>query len=248
MTINLEENERIDDLDCKGYRIIQNTKKFCFGMDAVLLSQFAKVGKGEQAVDLGTGTGVIPLLLEAKTGGSKFVGLEIQAEAVHMARRSVALNGLEDKVIIESGDIKEASKLLGGASFDVVTSNPPYMKENHGLKNPDMGKAIARHELLCTLDDVVREASKLLKPNGRLYMVHRPFRMADIVRALDRYKLKPRTIQFVHPSVKKEPSLILVEAVRGGSPMLKIQPPFIVFNEDGTYSRQYEIAYGHLQQ
>ena len=165
--VRLNEDERLDDLQRNNYKIIQKPKRFCFGMDAVLLSGFAQVKKGETAADLGTGTGIIPILLEAKTQGRHFAGLEIQPEMAEMAQRSVALNRLEDKISIVQGDIKEASALLGRASFDVVTCNPPYMNENHGLKNPEEPKAIARHEILCTFKDVARETACLLRPGGR---------------------------------------------------------------------------------
>ena len=197
--IELQEGERLDDLHRNGYHIIQNEKKFCFGMDAVLLSGFAKVKEGEKVLDLGTGTGIIPILLEAKTAGKHFSALEIQEESADMARRSVAYNGLEQKIDVVCGDIKEASNLFGAASFDVVTCNPPYMNNQHGLKNPDLPKAIARHEVLCTLEDVVREAAKVLKVNGRFYMVHRPFRLVEIINTLSKYKLEAKRMRFVHP-------------------------------------------------
>ena len=189
MINKLLEGERIDDLERNGYKIIQHKDKFCFGMDAVLLSSFANVLGGEIAIDLGTGTGIIPILLKAKTKGQHFTGLEIQAESADMARRSVELNGLLEKIQIVKGDIKEASMLFKKASFDVVTSNPPYMNDNHGIKNPDLPKAIARHEILCTLDDVIREATLLLRPGGRFYMVHRPHRLTEIILTLKKYKL-----------------------------------------------------------
>ena len=198
------EDERSDDLQRNGYRIIQKKKGFCFGMDAVLLSGFAQVKEGEVAVDLGTGTGIIPILLEAKTKGKHFTGLEIQEEVAEMAGRSVRLNQLENRVDIVRGDIKEASRLFGKASFDVVTSNPPYMNDNHGLKNPELPKAIARHEVFCTLDDVCREASLLLKSGGRFYMVHRPHRLAEIITALKTYKLEPKRMKLVHPFVDRK--------------------------------------------
>ena len=157
MTIDLKENERIDDLQRNHLRIIQKTDGFCFGMDAVLLSGFAAVKPGEHVLDLGTGTGIIPILLSAKTEGEHFTGLEIQEEIAGMAKRSVSMNGLEEKIEIVNGDIKEASRIFGAASFDVVTTNPPYMNDAHGLKNPTEVKAISRHEVLCTLEDVVRE-------------------------------------------------------------------------------------------
>ena len=179
-TIMLRDDERIDDLQRNHYGIIQRKGAFCFGMDAVLLSGFAVVKKGEKVLDLGTGTGIIPILLTAKTEGSHFTGLEIQEESADMARRSVAYNHLEGKVDIVTGDLVEASRLFALASFDVVTANPPYMNESHGLKNPGDAKAIARHEVKCTLEDVVREGTRVLKPGGRFCMVHRPRRLIEI--------------------------------------------------------------------
>lgn len=239
------EDERIDDLQRNGYRIIQKKKGFCFGMDAVLLSGFAQVKEGEVAVDLGTGTGIIPILLEAKTKGKHFTGLEIQEEVAEMAGRSVRLNQLENRVDIVRGDIKEASRLFGKASFDVVTSNPPYMNDNHGLKNPELPKAIARHEVFCTLDDVCREASLLLKSGGRFYMVHRPHRLAEIITALKTYKLEPKRMKLVHPFVDKEANMVLIEAVRGGRSMMKVEASIIVYREPGVYTREIYDVYGY---
>ena len=239
------EDERIDDLQRNGYRIIQKKKGFCFGMDAVLLSGFAQVKEGEVAVDLGTGTGIIPILLEAKTKGKHFTGLEIQEEVAEMAGRSVRLNQLENRVDIVRGDIKEASRLFGKASFDVVTSNPPYMNDNHGLKNPELPKAIARHEVFCTLDDVCREASLLLKSGGRFYMVHRPHRLAEIITALKTYKLEPKRMKLVHPFVDKEANMVLIEAVRGGKSMMKVEAPIIVYREPGVYTQEIYDVYGY---
>ena len=202
-TINLKPEERIDDLQRNGYRIIQNPGRFCFGMDAVLLSSFAKVKRGERVLDLGCGNGVIPLLLEAKTEGEKFFGLEIQEESADLARRSVALNGLESKIEIVTGDMKEAVNIFGAASFHVITMNPPYMTGNHGLVNPSDAKAIARHEITCNLEDMIREASRVLKPRGRFYMVHRPFRLAQIMSLMVKYHLEPKRMRLVHPYVDK---------------------------------------------
>jgi len=245
MTIDLKVNERIDDLQRNGYQIIQKKDGFCFGMDAVLLSGFAQVKPGEKAVDLGTGTGIIPILLEAKYEGLHYTGLEIQEEIADMARRSVALNHLEEKVSIVTGDIKEASRLLGAASFDVVTSNPPYMNDSHGLKNPDLPKAIARHEVLCTLEDVVREAARLLRPGGRFYMVHRPHRLIEIITALKGHKLEPKRMKLVHPFVDREANMVLIEAVRGGKSMIKVEAPIIVYKEPGVYTEQIYTVYGY---
>ena len=243
--IELQEGERLDDLHRNGYHIIQNEKKFCFGMDAVLLSGFAKVKEGEKVLDLGTGTGIIPILLEAKTAGKHFSALEIQEESADMARRSVAYNGLEQKIDVVCGDIKEASSLFGAASFDVVTCNPPYMNNQHGLKNPDLPKAIARHEVLCTLEDVVREAAKVLKVNGRFYMVHRPFRLVEIINSLYKYKLEAKRMRFVHPYIDKEPNMVLIEAVKGGKSMIKIENPLIVYKEPNVYEDEIYEIYGY---
>ncbi len=245
MTIDLKENERIDDLQRNGYQIIQNRDGFCFGMDAVLLSGFALVKQGEKAVDLGTGTGIIPLLLEAKNQGLHYTGLEIQEEMAEMASRSVALNHLEEKISIVTGDIKEASRLFGAASFDVVTSNPPYMNDSHGLKNPELPKAIARHEVLCTLQDITREAAKLLRPGGRFYMVHRPHRLVEIITALKGCGLEPKRMKMVHPYVDREANMVLIEAVRGGKSMIKVEAPVIVYKEPGVYTDEIYTIYGY---
>lgn len=243
--MKLQDGERLDELHRNGYYIIQNEKKFCFGMDAVLLSGFARVKQGEKVLDLGTGTGIIPILLEAKTEGEHFSALEIQEESVDMARRSVAYNGLEEKIDVVCGDIKEASKIFGAAKFDVVTCNPPYMNDQHGLKNPDLPKAIARHEVLCTLEDVVREAAKVLKVNGRFYMVHRPFRLVEIINTLSKYKLEAKRMRFVHPYIDKEPNMVLIEAVKGGKSMIKIENPLIVYKEPNVYEDEIYKIYGY---
>lgn len=245
MEVFLLEDERIDDLQRNQYKIIQNEKKFCFGMDAVLLSGFAKVKKDEVALDLGTGTGIIPLLLEAKYEGKHYTGLEIQEESADMARRSVALNHLEEKIKIVTGDIKEASLVFGNGTFDVVTCNPPYMTGNHGLVNKDMPKSIARHEILCTFEDVVREASKVLKQSGRFYLVHRPFRLAEIMTTLIKYKLEPKRLVMVHPYIDKEPNMVLIECCKGGKSRISIEPPLIVYKEPGVYTDAIYEIYGY---
>ena len=245
MIIELKSDERLDDLQRNGYQIIQKKNGFCFGMDAVLLSGFARVKQGEKAIDLGTGTGIIPILLEAKYEGEHYTGLEIQDEMADMAARSVALNHLEEKVSIVKGDIKEASRLFGAASFDVVTSNPPYMNDAHGMKNPDLPKAISRHEVLCTLDDVTREAARLLRPGGRFYMVHRPHRLIEIITALTKYKLEPKRLKMVHPFVEKDANMVLIEAVRGGKSMIKVEAPIVVYQEPGVYTQEIYDIYGY---
>ena len=234
----LHPGERFDDLNRNGYSIIQDPKRFCFGMDAVLLSGFAEVRKGDEVLDLGTGTGIIPILLEAKTEGRYFTGLEIQKESADMARRSVAYNQLEERVSIVDGDIKEASTLFPPSSFDVITTNPPYMIGLHGLKNSEEAKYIARHEVLCTLDDVVKQSAKLLKPGGRFYMVHRPFRLAEIMVTMTKYKIEPKRMKLVYPFVDKEPNMVLIEGTRGGNPGMKIEKPLIVYEEVNVYTEQ----------
>lgn len=236
--------ERIDDLERNGYRIIQNKEKFCFGMDAVLLSAFAKVSENETVLDLGCGTGIIPILLEAKTLGAHFTGLEVQEQSADMARRSVILNRLQSKIEIVTGDIKEVDRIFKKASFDVVTSNPPYMNDNHGIKNPDLPKAIARHEIMCTLDDVVKSAMVMLRPGGRFYMVHRPHRLTEIIVKLKEYRLEPKRIKFVHPFADKEANMVLIESVRGGKSMIKVESPLIVYEADGRYTDEIHEIYG----
>lgn len=242
---DLKEGERIDDLQRNNLRIIQNKEKFCFGMDAVLLSGFAKVKPGERVLDMGTGTGIIPILLSAKTEAEHLTALEIQKESADMARRSVAMNGLQEKIDVITGDIKEASAVFGKAVFDVVTCNPPYMNDRHGLKNPDLPKAIARHEVLCSLEDVVREASAVLKPNGRFYMVHRPFRLAEIFANLQKYRLEPKAMRLVHPYIDKEPNMVLIECLKGGKSRLTIAPPLVVYKEPGVYTQEIYDVYGY---
>ena len=238
------ENERIDDLNIKDYKIIQNKKQFCFGMDAVLLSSFTKVKEKEKVLDLGTGNGVIPILLSAKTKGRHFTGLEIQEYNVDMTKRSLSINNLNNEIDIILGDIKEASQIFGLASFDVVTSNPPYMTANHGLVNPDKNKAIARHEILCTLEDLIRETSKLLKPNGRFYLVHRPFRLVEILNTLSGFNLQAKRMRMVHPYIDSEPNMVLIESVKGAKSRIKVEAPLIVYKEKNKYTKEIYDIYG----
>ena len=247
MTANslLKEGERIDELQRNGYGIIQDPARFCFGMDAVLLSGFATAKKGERVLDLGTGTGIIPILMEAKTCGESFTGLEIQEESADMARRSVSYNHLEEKVKIVTGDIKDASKLFGASSFHVITTNPPYMIGTHGENSPSQAKAIARHEVLCTLDDVSRESAKLLMPGGRFYMVHRPFRLAEILSKMVEYKIEPKRMRLVYPYIDKEPNMVLIEGLRGGKSRMTVEKPLIVYKEQGVYTDEIYDIYGY---
>ena len=233
--IALQENERLDDLQ-NGYFIIQNTKNFCYGIDAVLLAGFARVKPGERVLDMGTGTGIIP--------GEHFTGLEIQEESAQMARRSVVYNGLEKDIEIRTGDIREAAAIFGRASFSVVTCNPPYMTGSHGLVNPHLPKAIARHEVLCTLEDVISQAAQVLEPRGRFYMVHRPFRLAEIMGLMMKYQLEPKRMRLVYPYVDKEPNMVLIEGLLGGNPRITVEKPLIVYERPGVYTDEIREIYG----
>lgn len=235
-------DERLDDLQ-NGYKIIQHPDKFCFGMDAVLLSNYAKVKPGEKCLDLGTGTGIIPILLAAKTKGEHFTGLEIQPGSVEMATRSVRYNNLEDRIDIVEGDIKEAAAIFGPSTMHVVTSNPPYMTNHHGLKNPTDAKAIARHEVLCSLEDVICQTARVLVPGGRCYFVHRPFRLVEIFTLMKQYKLEPKRMRLVYPYKDREPNMVLIEGVRGGGPQLTVEAPLIVYEAPGVYTQEIYDLY-----
>ena len=234
MTSKIRPGERLDDLQINGLELIQNPDKFCFGIDAVLLSDFVKVRTGEQLLDLGTGNGIIPVLLSAKTEAGHLTGLEIQDDIAEMARRSIAHNHLEERVDIVTGDIKEAAEIFKPAFFDVITTNPPYMLADHGMRNPDDAKAIARHEVLCSLDDILRESMRLMQDKSRFYMIHRPFRLTEIMIKMHQYKIEPKRIRFVHPYIDKEPAMVLIEGVRGAKPRVTVEPPLIIYDRNGT--------------
>lgn len=240
----LKSGERLDDLQIKGYKIIQNPETFCFGMDAVLLSSFAKAKEKERVLDLGTGTGIIPILMDAKSKSTDFSALEIQKDSVDMARRSISFNGQQERIRVYEGDIKEATKLFGKDSFHVVTTNPPYMTNQHGLKNPNLPKAIARHEVLCSLDDIIRESAGLLKENGRFYMVHRPFRLSEILVNMTKYRIEPKRMRLVYPYTDKEPNMVLIEGLKGGRPRITLEPPLIVYKEKNVYTEEIIEIYG----
>lgn len=253
--ITLKPGERIDELARNGYGIIQKEGAFCFGMDAVLLSGFVFVKKGETAVDLGSGNGIIPILLEAKTEGEKFIGIETQCEMAEMAERSVYINGLENKIQIICGDLreifkptenpglKELKKLIG--KINVVTANPPYMRSGYGLKNPDEPLAIARHEIKCTLKDICEAASTLLRSKGRFYLVHRPLRLVEIIEALRSFKLEPKRIKPVYPFIDKRANMILIEAVKDAHAECLLEQPLVIYKEPGKYSDEIYEIYGY---
>lgn len=237
-------HERIDDLQLDGLRIIQNPAGFCFGVDAVLLSNFIKLKSGERAVEFGTGTGVIPILLSGRKHFEKITAFEVQPEVADMARRSVLLNGLNDRIEVVEDNLKEARRYIDPASVDVVFSNPPYMSTNGGLKNDHAMKTISRHEVLCTLEDIISEASKLLKFRGRFYMIHRPNRLVDILTLCRHYKLEPKEIRMIQPYVDKKPNVFLIMCSKGGNSDLKFLDPLIVYEKDGRYTQEIHMIYG----
>ena len=240
---------RLDDLE-NGYRIWQDSEAFCFGIDAVLLAHYPVMKDGDCVMDLCTGNGVIPLIMHGTARDEakrvSFRGLEIQEGAASLARESVNLNGLSDDIGIITGDVKEAANLFGAASFSLVTCNPPYTPGGGGLRGEDDRKTIARHEVLCTLSDVVEEASKLLKMKGRLAMIHRPSRLAEIFACMRTYGLEPKRMRMVYPFADKAPNLVLLEAVKGGGPQLNVDPPLIVYEKGGEYTREVLQIYGKI--
>lgn len=234
--------ERIDDLQCKGYQLIQKPKGFCFGVDAVLLAHFAKVKKDKTVLDLCTGSGVIPILLAAITKGKFFCGLELQKDYADMAGRSVQLNHLEDKVNIVCGDVKDVKKLFSPASFQVVTVNPPYMTESHGLTNLYEPKTIARHEVALQLEDIIAAAGHVLPQGGTFFMIHKPFRLAEIFQKMKKYQIEPKRMRLVHPYIDKEPTMVLIEGRKGGNERITIEPPLIIYKDKNVYTDEvYEI-------
>ncbi|MGE5329938.1 MAG: tRNA1(Val) (adenine(37)-N6)-methyltransferase [Deltaproteobacteria bacterium] len=240
----IKPNERIDDLQIKGLKIIQNPEGFCFGMDAVLLSGFAKVRKDSKVVDLGCGTGIISILIAGKTEASSITGVELQEPVAEMAQRSIEMNQIGDRVKIINADLKAAPEILGLSSMDAVVTNPPYRTKDCGMENPDDVKAISRHEVCCTLEDVIVASKKLLKPGGKLFMVHRPDRLADIIYLLRQNSLEPKRLQFVHPRPQAAPNMILVEALRSGGKHLKVEKPLYIYEEGTKYSKEVLNIYG----
>lgn len=239
----IHDDERIDDLQYKGLKLIQKKDGFCFGVDAVLLADFADVRKNDRVIDFGTGTGIIAVLLAAKTGARFVTGLEIQPQMAEMAARSIELNSLGNKVEIVCGDIKNALQLFGPSSFDAVVTNPPYMCAGGGLTNPSDTKAVSRHEILCTLEDVINTSSRILVPGGRFSMVHRPERLADIIFLMRSSSIEPKYLRFVHPSPCKKPNLVLIRGTRNGNPQLKVLEPLYVYDEHGNYSKEINEIY-----
>ena len=240
-----------------GLRIIQDPSRFCFGMDAVLLSAYVQMKKARRGLDLGTGNGIIPILLSDRTDCLHLTGLEIQPASADLARRSVALNGLQDRISIVEGDIKEADRIFAAASFDFITCNPPYRTVGSGRVSgsaPEAGgsmgkaeeldpRAIARHELLCTFDDVARAAARLLRPGGHFYLVHRPLRLPELISTLCGRGLEPKRMRLVYPHIDQAPNMVLLDCVRGGGPELRVEPPLIVYEKDGNYTPELMRIY-----
>lgn len=247
MQIELKENERIDDLEFKGLKIIQNKSGFCFGMDSVLLSDFAKEIKKESKIaDLGTGTGILGILLCGKTQNTKIVGVEIQKEVAEMAQRSVKLNDLQDRFTVICEDIKNLKGKYEAGSFDAVVTNPPYKKQGTGGINEQETKLISRHEISANLEDFILVASYLLKDQGSIYMVHRPERLVDILVTFRKYKLEPKILKLVYPNQGKEPNLILIKAIKNAKQFLKLEKPLYVYNEDGNYTEEILKIYNKI--
>lgn len=245
MKFELKQDERIDDLEYKGLKIIQNRRGFCFGIDAILLVDFAKeIRDNSNVLDLGTGTGIIGILLCGKTKLRQIIGVEIQQDVYDMAKRSIMLNNLEDRFCIINEDIKILDKKLELQSFDAIVVNPPYKKNYTGLKNEVEYKIISRHEVMCNLEDIIRVSSKLLKNNGKLYMIHRPERIKDIIVNLEKYKMQIKEIRFIHPNINKKPNMVLIKAVKCGGDFVNVQKPLFVYNLDGTYTDELLKIYG----
>ncbi len=242
--------ERIDDLQLNGLRLIQNPDWFCFGVDAVLLADYAakNIKKGSRVLDLCCGNGIIPLLLSQKSKAESLIGLEIQEPVAEMANRSVLLNRLESKIQIKTGDLKDAPEYFGRSSFQYITCNPPYKEAGGGLTNQADTAALARHEISCTLEDVVRVSSIILEPLGKLCMIHRPERLVELICFMRQYGLEPKRLRFVHPYPDKTATMILLEAVRGGKPKLFLDPPLYIYRSVGVYSEEIDHIYGRERQ
>lgn len=247
MEIELKENERIDDLEFKGLKIIQNKNGFCFGIDSVILSDFAKnVKPNSNIMDLGTGTGILPILLSAKTEAKKIWGIEIQEDVANMAKRSVLLNKLEEKIEIINENILNLESKFEKNSIDVIVTNPPYKKKGTGVINEKESKLIARHEITASLEDFIEISSKLLKYKGEIFMVHRPERLVDILYLMRNKKIEPKNIRFVYANKESEPKLILVRGVKNAKEFLKVEKNLYIYNEDGNYSDEILKIYNKI--
>lgn len=236
-------DETLEDLQINGLFLLQKKDSFRFGMDAVLLSNFVKAKEHRNVLDLGTGTGIIPVLVSAKTNAKSITGLEIQSDIADMAKRSIDGNNLNHRISIKKGDIKEAVSIFGAATYDIVVTNPPYSKVGSGRINNQDSKAISKHELCCNLDDVLTNSAAILKPQGEFYMVHRPERLTDIIVGMRKVKIEPKLLRMVCPYSGKAPSLLLVKGLKNGNPGLKVLPDLIIYDEFGEYTKEARIQY-----
>ena len=247
MKINLKENERIDDLEFKGLQIIQNEKGFCFGIDSVLLSDFAKnIKRGSKVLDLGTGTGIIPILLCGKTELKEVIGVEIQKEVSNMAKRSSILNNLQDRFKVINENILSLNNLYEKQTFDVIVTNPPYKRKSTGIVNEEEKKIISRHETTANLEDFIKISRDLLKDKGEFYMVHRPERLVDILSLLRYYKIEPKEIRFVYSNINKQPKLILIKGIKNAKPFLKVDKNLYIYDENGNYTKEILEIYNKI--
>ena len=243
--VELKKDEIIDDLEFEGLKIIQNNNWFKFGIDSVLLSDFSKSIKNNSTVlDIGTGTGIISILLSKKINAKKIIGIEIQADVVDMAKRSVKLNNLENKIEIINDNIKNIENYFSNNYFDSIVTNPPYQKNNTGLKSESREKLISKHEIECNLEDIIKKSYKILKNKGEFYMVHRSERLADIICIMRENKIEPKEIRFVYPKINEKPNLILIKGIKNAKEFLKIQKPLIIYNENGKYTDEILKIYG----
>lgn len=245
MDVKLMNDETLDDLQ-NGYFLIQKKDSFRFGVDAVLISDFADIKSNDKIVEFGSGTGIIPILLCAKKSFLHIDAIEIQDEMANMAIRSIELNKMQQKITVQNIDIKESPQILGKSVYDVVITNPPYVKKDGGIINPDLKKAIARFEIMCTLEDIVKNANDLLRVGGKLFMVHRADRLVDIIYTMRAYGIEPKRIRFVHPAINKRPHLILIEGAKGGRPELKFLDPLYIYDDKGSYTDEIYRIYGRI--
>ena len=247
MDIELEANERIDDLEFKNLKIIQNKDGFCFGIDSVLLSDFAKnIKKDSMVLDLGTGTGIIPILLCGKTKLKKITGIELQEEVAKMAKKSIKLNNLEDKFNVINENILNLNKIYENQTFDVIVSNPPYKKKDTGITNENEKKIISRHEISASLEDFIKISKDLLKDKGEFYMVHRPERLVDIFELMRKYKIEPKILKMVYSYKNKEPKLILIKGVKNAKPFLKVESNLYIYEDTGEYTKELLKIYNKI--
>ncbi len=247
MDIELEANERIDDLEFKNLKIIQNKDGFCFGIDSVLLSDFAKnIKKDSMVLDLGTGTGIIPILLCGKTKLKKVTGIELQEEVAKMAKKSIKLNNLEDKFNVINENILNLNKIYENQTFDVIVSNPPYKKKDTGITNENEKKIISRHEISASLEYFIKISKDLLKDKGEFYMVHRPERLVDIFELMRKYKIEPKILKMVYSYKNKEPKLILIKGVKNAKPFLKVESNLYIYEDTGKYTKEILKIYNKI--